>query len=158
MPFTLNGFGTAYYGEADPRPDGSFTTTEWITALYFPIVPLKSLRLTRAGKGDINAVVFYSTNYVILEQKPIHWAQVARVYLFVLVLGGWLAAISWLFFVKFAILDKSGATVPFLAFIFLAIAPYAIVIWRRQQKHSAIRRAAATPPPLPQGPSKTPPP
>jgi hypothetical protein len=45
MPASINGFGTDFYGERDYHPDGSYITTEWVTAFYFPIIPLRSCRL-----------------------------------------------------------------------------------------------------------------
>jgi hypothetical protein len=50
MPFTFNGFGTRHYGEADHYPNGSFITTQWLTALYLPLIPLRSYRLAPLDK------------------------------------------------------------------------------------------------------------
>lgn len=49
MAFSINGFGTTYYGERDLSRDGSFITTEWITAAYLPLLPLRSLRVSRSA-------------------------------------------------------------------------------------------------------------
>jgi hypothetical protein len=40
MPFTFNGCGTRYYGKQDKADDGSYVTTEWITFVYVPLIPL----------------------------------------------------------------------------------------------------------------------
>ncbi|PPT08370.1 hypothetical protein CKA32_005054 [Geitlerinema sp. FC II] len=58
MPFSINGIGTTYYGRRYFLPDDSYVTTEWVIFLYFPIVPLRSLRLrsdsTLSGVEDSN--------------------------------------------------------------------------------------------------------
>jgi hypothetical protein len=51
MPTTYNAIGTHFWGCTDPRPDGSFTTTEWIT-LGIPIVPIKSVRILPGKLSD----------------------------------------------------------------------------------------------------------
>jgi len=38
--FTFNGFGTRLYGSFQPRSDGTAIGTQWITALYLPVLPL----------------------------------------------------------------------------------------------------------------------
>src|SRR5262245_16998912 len=45
--FNIMGFGTSMYGTPErSETDGSYVTTGWITALYFPIIPLASYRVT----------------------------------------------------------------------------------------------------------------
>lgn len=44
MAFSLNGCGTSYRG-VRYLPDGSYITTIWITALWIPIIPLRSVRV-----------------------------------------------------------------------------------------------------------------
>lgn len=70
--FTFNGFGTRLYGKCDFRTDGSYITTMWITLLYWPIIPLRSLRI-RPLEGS---------RYEVLERFKIHWQQVIRIYSF----------------------------------------------------------------------------
>lgn len=91
MPYTLNGFGTRYYGRRDPADDGSYITTLWITALYVPILPLGSYRVLPVGQGT-NWVVHRSQNYHVLR-IPLCWDQVWHVYMIgapILILIGWL--------------------------------------------------------------------
>jgi len=52
MPYRINGFGTAYYGKRDRAEDGSYITTQWVTALWVPIVPLGSYRVLPIGKRN----------------------------------------------------------------------------------------------------------
>jgi hypothetical protein len=108
MAFTFNGFGTKFYGEGDLRPDGSFTTTEWITAAYIPVVPLRSFRLARA-KGGVNVVVFQSQSYAVYEKLPIFWPQVGRIYAFVACTAAWWASMGWLSIAKLKIFDGANA-------------------------------------------------
>jgi hypothetical protein len=41
----INGTGTKVYGKRDFRTDSSFVTTKWITFLWVPLVPLRSMRV-----------------------------------------------------------------------------------------------------------------
>ena len=137
MPFTFNGFGTKYYGEADQRPDGSFVTTEWITALYVPVIPLRSFRLARVKTGDMNVIVYHSTSYALLERLPIAWPQVLRVYGFMLLLAGWTAGMGWLFFAKYEILDRPNAPILLFGFIAVMMVPFLFVWWLRREQYRA---------------------
>src|SRR5215469_11759332 len=80
MPYTFNGCGTRFYGERDKAADGSYVTTEWITIVYLPLVPLRSFRVLPVGKGT-NYVIHSSQSYQTL-QVPLCWPQVRNVYLF----------------------------------------------------------------------------
>ena len=79
MPFTLNGFGTKYYGQRDIAEDGSYITTLWVTAIYVPLLPLASYRVLPVGKGT-NIVIHSSQSYQTLR-VPLCWPQVRNVYL-----------------------------------------------------------------------------
>ncbi len=81
MPYTLNGFGTRYYGNRDTGPDGSYVTTLWITALFVPVLPLASYRVRPTGKG-INIIIHQSQRYRTVR-VPMCWEQVRNVYLIV---------------------------------------------------------------------------
>jgi hypothetical protein len=93
MPYTLNGFGTRYYGRREPAEDGSYVTTLWITALYIPVLPLGSYRVLPVGQGT-NYVVHSSQTYRVLR-VPLCWEQVWRIYMVgapILIIVGWLIA------------------------------------------------------------------
>lgn len=146
MAFTYNGFGTKFYGEGDLRPDGSFITTEWITAAYIPVLPLRSFRMARAS-GGVEAVVFRSQSYVVFETLPICWPQVGRIYGFVLGTAAWWFVIGWLAFAKLAILD--GPNAPYYMFLFIVVmmVPFGAVWWfRREAFHARHASSSATPP------------
>jgi hypothetical protein len=79
VPHSFNGFGTTYYGKRHAAGDGSYVTTLWITALYVPLLPLRSYRVLPVGEGT-NLVVHRSQNYRVVR-VPLCWAQVRNVYL-----------------------------------------------------------------------------
>lgn len=79
MPASINGCGTRYYGSREVGPDGSYVTTEWITFVYVPLFPIRSMRVLPQGKGT-NAVVFHSQDY-LTGRVPLSWPQVRNVYL-----------------------------------------------------------------------------
>jgi hypothetical protein len=81
MPFTFNGCGTRYYGNRDTGPDGSFVTTEWITFVYLPLFPIRSMRVLPQGKGT-NVMVYASQGY-LTGKVPLSWVQVRNVYLII---------------------------------------------------------------------------
>lgn len=70
-----NGIGTSIYGKRDFRPDGSFLTTKWLIAYFVPIVPIKSVRVSKIRGG-----------YLIHQGCRPNIRQVLCVYLFVLTL------------------------------------------------------------------------
>lgn len=45
MAYSINGFGTHFYGSAEPHPDGSYVVTTWVVAFFIPLVPLGSKRV-----------------------------------------------------------------------------------------------------------------
>jgi hypothetical protein len=78
MPYTFNGCGTRFYGQQDRAADGSYVTTEWITLVYVPLIPIRSFRVLPVGKGA-NYVIHSSQSYQTLR-VPLHWPQVRNVY------------------------------------------------------------------------------
>jgi len=90
MPFTLNGFGTKFYGKRDYAADGSYVTTKWITALYVPLVPVGSYRVLPVGQGT-NLGIHRSQNYQVMA-VPLCWDQVWNIYMIaapIVVLFSW---------------------------------------------------------------------
>jgi len=146
MAFTFNGFGTKFYGEGDLRPDGSFITTEWITAVYIPVIPLRSFRLARA-KAGVNVVVFQSQSYAVFEKLPIFWPQVGRIYAFVACTAAWWAAMVWLSIAKMKIFDGPNAAFWMFPFVAVMAAPFGAVWWFRQKAYRARTVSGSEPPP-----------
>jgi len=132
VPYSFNGFGTRYYGEADLRPDGSFVTTTWLTALYIPLLPVGSSRLVRTGRMK-HGFIHSSQSYGVVEELPICWPQVLRVYIFFAVVWGWLRFDWWLFFTKLKVADRPHETLNGFIFFFSIFLPFiALGIIRRR--------------------------
>lgn len=92
-PFTLNGFGTTWYGKRDFRTDYSYVTTEWVVLLYFPVIPIRSLRVRYTGPGERRWYLGFgsSENYSVFEKRfPPHWKQVLYTYSYLALLIGWI--------------------------------------------------------------------
>lgn len=101
---SINGTGTKAYGKRDFRTDGSFITTKWITFLWIPLIPLRSMRvkpLNQPGLDHLEATILLafighvafksSGKYAVQSDcRPI-LTQVLHVYAFVLafVLSWW---------------------------------------------------------------------
>ena len=99
MPLQIKGCGTAYLGEKDPGPDGAHTTTEWITVLYVPVYPLRSLRIIRDPYGNRGDMFSEDTSYRALERIPLDRAQVASTCVFTAFSVAWIGAMAWFFLV-----------------------------------------------------------
>lgn len=89
MPFTMRGCGTKFYGKRDNGPDGSYVTTEWITLVYLPLIPLRSFRVRPTGKGT-NAIIYNSQEFSV-QKVPLNKLQVRNIYA---VSGSIIAAIT----------------------------------------------------------------
>jgi hypothetical protein len=101
MPYTLNGIGTRYYGQRDFGLDETYTTTEWVTILYVPIVPIRSLRVRKWGSESTFVLgPGTSTSYSIHKRMRPHLKQVFYTYGFVALLAAWTAFV-WSFSLNF---------------------------------------------------------
>lgn len=79
MPSSVNGCGTKYYGQRDFGPDGSYVTTNFFCLLFFPIVPIHSVRVVPDPK---NSWAPFSKNYyAVLEKRWPNPVQVLSIYL-----------------------------------------------------------------------------
>jgi hypothetical protein len=117
-PYSINGFGTRYYGKRDFDPDGSYITTEWIVFAFLPIVPFRSLRVSYLGEAEGKTYLFgFGTthNYSIHEKRfPPNWKQVFSTYAFLSVMGFWI-------YLVFSKTKSSFLETPWGAFIICAI-------------------------------------
>lgn len=114
MPFTYNGCGTKYYGKRDQGPDGSYVTTEWVTLVYLPLIPLRSFRVCPTGKGT-NAILFNSQQFVA-QKVPLNKRQVRNAYA---VTGSILAAIATILMVANKSEQPSSGYTPLPAYAHL---------------------------------------
>ena len=88
MPRLIVGIGTQYIGERDFAADGSFVTTEFVTA-FVPLYPVRSLRVkegTSSTDYHFFPGVFYSTShtpYLVQCEGKVNLKQAIYVYSFV---------------------------------------------------------------------------
>ena len=82
MAYTLNGIGTAFYGKRDFCADGTYITTEWITVLYIPLVPLRSMRVRYQGRAEprFSIGVGSAETYAVFEKTAPRLKQVLFTY------------------------------------------------------------------------------
>jgi hypothetical protein len=78
MAFTLNGFGTGYFGRRW-QPDGTYITTKWVVIFFVPLIPLGSVRVLEGSLGgnDPFSVGFGSAK---IMRVPLDTGVVARMY------------------------------------------------------------------------------
>lgn len=87
MPSTINGVGTAYYGNRDRSPDGSYVTTLFFALLYVPLLPLRSFRVLPVGEHTGVRNRYFPTPFMVgnqhykVERVPMNWGQVLNVYM-----------------------------------------------------------------------------
>jgi len=95
MAFTFNGIGTTFYGQRDFRADGTYITTEWFAVFYFPVLPLRSLRVRYQGPGEQSWYIGLgsSDSYAVYEKTFPHWKQVLCTYGYVAIM------IAWVYFI-----------------------------------------------------------
>ncbi len=67
--------------------EGIYDATRWVTALFFPVFPLSTLRIKprTASPISLGAVVQTNYNFELLGEHPTPVARILRMYLF-----GWL--------------------------------------------------------------------
>jgi hypothetical protein len=81
--WSIYGFGTEYFSQRELRPDGSYVTTEFLTALDIPLVPLGSQRVREVGPASFGpgSVGWTSQQQYGVRAVPTNWRQVLNVYL-----------------------------------------------------------------------------
>jgi hypothetical protein len=96
MPSSIQGFGTAFVGQRDFWPDGSYVTTEWIVVLFLPLIPLRSVRVKASPMRVRTLYVAASTHrdYVICDERRPHLKQVACVYGFAIFYAAWIFGLA----------------------------------------------------------------
>lgn len=82
MPTNIVGFGTMFIGERDYTFDGSFVTTEFVTVLYVPVVPLRSFRAVETSNSFrwLGSRAGYAKTSYRVQRLPLCWRQVGAVY------------------------------------------------------------------------------
>lgn len=103
MAYSIYGIGTTFYGKRDFRADGSFITTEWVSLIYFPILPLRSLRLRSQSSAMSGSLIGIGVeeNYEVYQRTSPNLKQVIYVYGYALFSVGWIAfIIDWCVSIK----------------------------------------------------------
>ena len=77
MAYSINGFGTTYYGQRAFERDRSYVTTKWAIAGTVPLLPLGSLRVKEGSRGFARQQMF------VVEELGIDWWQVLLTYAYV---------------------------------------------------------------------------
>lgn len=78
------GTGFFLYGHGGPEADGTWLATEFVTLVFFPLVPWKTMRVRAPELDDVvhgGHVGESSQRYVITAREPLAWGAVAAVYL-----------------------------------------------------------------------------
>jgi hypothetical protein len=91
MAFTLNGFGTTYHGTRW-LPDGTYITTKWFTFLFVPIIPVKSVRVLKAG--PMAGYWAASSQPLTVQDVPLDKEMVLKAYLWLVLAFGGLYAVG----------------------------------------------------------------
>jgi hypothetical protein len=128
MPSSVSGCGTKYYGERAYQQDGSYLTTNFFCLLYFPIIPLHTVRVIPDPKNTEWSPV--GTNYyMILEKRFPNLLQVASVYLCELVvLALMVLHFAWTEpYLKAHGPEFGGSWLPFAVFL-LTLVPVFVVV------------------------------
>jgi hypothetical protein len=83
MPTNVMGFGTMYVGGRDYGPHGSYVTTEFVTAPYAPLVPLRGFRVIETGNSLrwLGPRAACDRTIYRAVRQPLCWAQVGTVYI-----------------------------------------------------------------------------
>jgi hypothetical protein len=79
MPFRINGIGTTLLGARDFRADGTYTTMEWVTFLFIPLIPFRGLRIRPVDKPGLQSLVG-SWKCLTIEKSRPNLRQVLSVY------------------------------------------------------------------------------
>jgi hypothetical protein len=92
MAYSFNGCGTMFYGQRDFRADGSYITTEWITAIYLPRIPLRSFRVRYRGPAERKFGFGFGSaeSYAVFEKTRPNGKQVLSVYALIILYVAWL--------------------------------------------------------------------
>ena|ERR1700722_17974460 len=87
MAHSVWGTGTMYYGMRDFRPDCSYITTEWVSVLFLPIVPLRSFRV--ASQERTSSGFGWRSSYLVFEKTRPNGKQVIGTYCYVCLMIAW---------------------------------------------------------------------
>jgi len=130
VAYSINGFGTTYYGMRDFERDGSYITTKWVIAGTLPIFPVGSLRIREGRRG------LTRQQMTLVEELNVDWWQVLMTYVYVYLCVP--VAIYLIAMHQFSFIDDFR--VPFwvvmvvktLPFLFVLALPHLLRWWMRR--------------------------
>ncbi len=138
MPTLIQGFGSAFIGQRDFRPDGSYLTTEWF-CFGVPLFPLDSFRVIRGGAQH----PWYGrseTAYTICEKRRIDWRQALCTYIFMVCYTAWIVLVGFQFFEHSAALKRYSDTLFTGAFAVIVFGtPWIIPLALRARARRGVR-------------------
>jgi len=122
--FSIQGFGTVFYGKRDFRDDDTYVTTEWVVLATIPIIPIRSLRVRYQGPGEQSFPIGIGScdSYSVFETTRPNRRQVLFTYGFVCILIIWAIFVSWIFFAQ-KMFDIVGDTTAPYVFMLVIAAP-----------------------------------
>ncbi len=90
MASSFNGTGTRFYGEREYWPDGSYITTQWVSFVYIPLLPLRSLRLRHDRTTTIPQLhgIGSTAHFEVKAKIRLNWKQVGSTYLYLIAVAG----------------------------------------------------------------------
>jgi len=86
---TIWGIGTMFYGREDYIPnEGSYITTEWLTVLFIPLIPLVTYRIW-VSSDDIDYSLFGYERKMVYEKMEVdfNWRQVLKTFKWTALVG-----------------------------------------------------------------------
>ncbi|WP_038169120.1 hypothetical protein [Verrucomicrobium sp. BvORR106] len=136
MPSAFSGIGSIYYGQRYFRPDGSYVTTEWLIFFYFPVFPIRSLRVLRNPQADRHSLIDNGIGYRVLAQKRLCWSQVISTYGFVIGSQIWMVFVIGVLAASSEVWKEYELAAVFAAALVVAI-PFLLVLWFRIKNKNA---------------------
>lgn len=122
--------GFRNYGKTDVSPNGSYVTTEWFHICYFPIYPVRRIRITpQIGRN-------------LVVELPRTAASILKTYAFAVACLAWWCASFWIVFGRHSdYLDKDvGVFLAFMTVALLASIPFALLWFFRREAARAIQQ------------------
>ncbi|HEY4083931.1 MAG TPA: hypothetical protein VGM81_24855 [Burkholderiaceae bacterium] len=150
MAFTVHGFGTALYGQRNWRRDESYQTTKWFVVAFFPVFPIKTLRVlphTRRPATLKDDVTDFAGSeeygHRVMEHLPLSRIQVFHTYVFAFAVCAWSALMVWLFMGRIGMLDRETAIAVTLIFLFLGLLCAPSIVLSLLRRRAFVHDAAA---------------
>ena len=137
----LNGCGTMFYDQRDFRAGGTYITTEWVTAVYLPLIPLRSFRVRYRGPGERKVPIGFGSaeSYAVFERARPN-GKGSLIYAMIVLCIAWLSLVIQLGSQLFheGLKDQN---VGFFALAAAVLGPLAIplVVRRRARKRAGLR-------------------